>query len=124
MHFNCSTCHAALVGRAEHAGKQVRCPRCKSVQLAAQGQPAPPVAAIPKSAPSTQPQQDDLHVRRDRFGIAQLLMLVAGIAVAFWVTGPLFQVEYDSDDGPIGMIPVILRWSSVCWMWGTPLMGL
>lgn len=157
----------------------MRCPRCNSVQVAVQEQPAPPVAALPKSEASTKSQHDDLHVRRDRFGIAQLLMLVAGIAVAFWVTAPLLQVGHGSNDGPIEMIPVFLRviiavlggvslvgaplllflrrrararwgpgqmawfaqgtaswllwppvlannggWSSVCWMWGTPLMGL
>ncbi|MDP6718280.1 MAG: hypothetical protein QGF59_06490 [Pirellulaceae bacterium] len=126
------------------------------------------------------------HVRRDRFGIAQMLILVTGIAIAFWVMRPLLLQEYDGADGdPIQMVPVFLRvvivilggislvgvplllfrrrrdrtrwgpgkmawfshgtaswllwppilfwqlsgksdwpWSAVCWLWGTPLMGI
>ncbi len=125
-------------------------------------------------------------VRRDRFSIAQMLIMVAGIAAAFWVMRPLMLVEYDGEDGgPIQMVPVFLRffivilggislvgvpllllrrrrdrtrwgpgqmawfahgtaswllwppiltwqlsdksdgpWSAVCWLWGTPLMGI
>ncbi len=130
-------------------------------------------------------QQDNRgDVRRDRFGITQMLILVAGIAVAFRVMRPLMLQEYDGDGDPIQMIPVFLRvviailggislvgvpllllrrrdrtrwgpgqmawfahgtaswllwppivfwqlsgksdgpWSIVCWLWGTPLMGI
>lgn len=131
-------------------------------------------------------QQDNGNGRRDRFGIAQMLILVAGIAVAFGVLRPLLLARYDSPDGdPVEMIPVFLRaiiatlggvslvgvpllllrrhrdrrrwgpgkmawfahgtaswllwppilfwqisdrssapWSAVCWLWGTPLMGV
>ncbi|KAA5542762.1 hypothetical protein FYK55_14680 [Roseiconus nitratireducens] len=122
----------------------------------------------------------------DRFGIARLMLMVAGIAIAFGVLGPILEAGGNSDDNdPISAIPLWLRWiitvlggvslvgvpilllqrckgggrfgpgksawfaqgmsswllwppivawrvmgksempwSSVCWLWGTPLMGL
>ena len=55
-------------------------------------------------------QQDNAHVGRDRFGIAEMLVLVAGIAVAFWVMRPWLLEEYDAENGdPIQIIPVFLR---------------
>ena len=131
-------------------------------------------------------QQDHGRARRDQFGIAEMLLLVAGIAVAFWIMRPLLLQENNTEDGdPIQMVPVFLRviivvlggvsfigvplllirsrrgrtrwgpgkmawfahgtaswllwppvifwqlsgkpdgsWSAVCWLWGTPLMGV
>lgn len=136
--------------------------------------------------PSRRQQENRGDVRRDRFSIAQMLIMVAGIAVAFSVMRPLVLVDYDGEDGgPIQMVPVFLRivivilggisltgvpllllrrrrdrtrwgpgkmawfmhgtaswllwppiltwqlsdksdgpWSAVCWLWGTPLMGI
>ncbi len=131
-------------------------------------------------------QNDRPEHRGDRFGIGTMLLLVGGIAVAFWVLRPILEAEYDGEDGdPITIVPVFLRviiavlgglsfvgvplllarrlrerrrwgpgksawfahgmsswllwppivawqpagkpempWSSVCWLWGTPLMGV
>ena len=60
--------------------------------------------------PMTNERDNRGEVRRDRFGIAQMLILVAGIATGFWVMRPLLLQEYDGEDGdPIQMIPVVLR---------------
>lgn len=124
--------------------------------------------------------------RGDRFGIRQMMWLVAGIAISLWVLRPILVAQYDGEDGdPLTIVPVFLRvviavlggvsfvgvplllvrrlrdrrrwgpgqsawfahgmsswllwppiiawqstgrndmpWSSVCWLWGTPLMSV
>jgi len=63
----------------------------------------------------------------DRFGITEMLMLVAGIAIGFWVMRPLILQEYDSENGdPIQMVPIFLRVIIVVlggiWFIGVPLL--
>jgi hypothetical protein len=65
-----------------------------------------------------------VHARRDRFGIAQLLMFVAGIAVAFWVMRPILLEKYNGEDGdPIQIVPVVLR-SAIALLGGVSFVGV
>ncbi len=46
--------------------------------------------------PMTNERDNRGEVRRDRFGIAQMLILVAGIATGFWVMRTLLLQRYDA----------------------------
>ena len=53
----------------------------------------------------------DHRPRREKFSIAEMFVLVAGIALGLWVTAPIIGANYNpnGEGDPIEVVPVFVR---------------